>query len=457
MILLATYAALLSLFAEWREFVRSIHDYSPPAIARQREKLHAFQRRLGELHPESWTIPQQVDYRIVKAELSGMDFDQRVLKPWERDPAFYVTVFTDDTDQPAREGPHANADLPIPALLAQARKNLTGDARDLWIYGIRDVKAQLAALKPGPDRDATQAFVDWLEQQAPRKRGPSGIGVSNYDWYLANVQLVPWTWREEVALMEAELARSRAMLALEEQRNRGLPEQEPRDADFAAAVREYMKLLETVLTIKPWMEPALLARVPKTPPRPPLEFFSEVDYRDPVLMRTHGYHWIDLARMKEEPNPDPIRRGALLYNIFDTRTEGFATAMEELMMTLGLCDKRPRSRELVYVLLAERAARALGDLHIQSNEWTLEQAAKFASENTPRGWLRLSGETVWGEQHLYLQQPAYGTSYLIGKLEMENILARWRGTLREYMDRKDAAGLIPASLLRWELTGVAPK
>ena len=32
------------------------------------------------------------------------------------------------------------------------------------------------------------------------------------------------------------------------------------------------------------------------------------------------------------------------------------------MMQAGMFDARPRSRELVYILVAERAARALGEL-----------------------------------------------------------------------------------------------
>ena len=48
-------------------------------------------------------------------------------------------------------------------------------------------------------------FLRWLEQEAPRKSGRSGIGVENYDWYLANVQLVPWTWTQEVALMHLHM------------------------------------------------------------------------------------------------------------------------------------------------------------------------------------------------------------------------------------------------------------
>ena len=93
---------------------------------------------------------------------------------------------------------------------------------------------------------------------------------------------------------------------------------------------------------------------------------------------------------------------------------------------------------------------------------SLDQAAAFASANTPRGWLRLDANTVRTEQHLYLQQPAYGTSYLIGKIQIEMLLAARRRqlgdrfTMKGFMDEFNAAGLIPASLLRWELTGEMP-
>ena len=53
-----------------------------------------------------------------------------------------------------------------------------------------------------------------------------------------------------------------------------------------------------------------------------------------------------------------------------------------------------------------------------SGEFTLEQAAEFTSHNTPRGWLSLKGNLVRSEQHLYLQQPGYGTSYLVGKKQI---------------------------------------
>ncbi|MEP7345995.1 MAG: DUF885 family protein, partial [Gemmatimonadaceae bacterium] len=213
-----------------------------------------------------------------------------------------------------------------------------------------------------------------------------------------------------------------------------------------------------LLTIKDYMEPRLRAQIGgySSAPR---EFFTEVDYRDPMVMRTHGFHWFDKGQAAVEPHTSPIRRGALLYNIFNTRTEGLATEWEEMMLGAGMFDSRPRARELVIILLAERAARALGDLKMQSNEFNLEQASAFASANTPRNWLSLQGNLVRGEQHLYLQQPGYGISYVIGKVEIEKAMAarqRQLGekfTFKSFMDEFLAAGQIPVSLVRWQVTG----
>jgi hypothetical protein len=316
---------------------------------------------------------------------------------------------------------------------------------------------------------ATDAFAAWLDAELPSKTGASGIGVDNYDWYLKHVQLAPYTWREEVTLMERELARAYSFLALEESRNAKLPvqplvsSQDEHARRFGAAISEYMAFMRDrdILTVHDDMDPALRARIGRFNPGR-REFFTEVDYRDPVVMRTHGYHWFDKARMVREPHPSAIRREPLLYNIFVTRTEGHATGWEELMLQAGMFDARPRSRELIYVLLAERAARALGDLRMHANELTLEQASVFTSEHTPRGWLSLEGNLVRSEQHLYLQQPAYGTSYVIGKIEIEKLLAERKAqlgdgfTMKAFMDAFDGAGLVPAALLRWELTGVQP-
>src|SRR5262245_48699656 len=508
------YDDLRALFTDWRAFQKpkltdGVADYSADAMAAQQRELPTYERRLHAIDPAGWPVNQQVDWQIVRAEMSGLDFDHRVLKPWANNPAFYVTVFPSQSDQPAREGPTASGSIELwtysfplsrdaagqldaalrtmPPLLQQAKRNLVGNGRDLWTFGAKHLREQSgdltglaervadapdlpATLKSNIDaaKRATDDLVSWLDSQAASKTGPSGISVQQYDWYLKHVQLAPYTWRDEVALMERELARSQAYLAAEEQRNVALPPLTPvadaadYEKRFTAAVSEYMAFLQShqILTVRDYMDPALRARMGRFRPGP-REFFSEVSYRDAEIMLTHDYHWFDLAQMRDDPHANPIRRGPLLYNIFNTRTEGHATGWEELMMGMGMLDGRPRSRELIYVLVAERAARALGDLRMHSNEFTLEQAAQFASANTPRGWLRLDANTVRDEQHLYLQQPAYGTSYIIGKVQFEALLAARRQQLgdrfaiKPFMDEYNAAGLIPLSLLRWELTGQA--
>jgi hypothetical protein len=492
------YEDLLSLFSEWRTFqkpklVGGVPDYTAAAMAAQHRGLASYRRRLAAIDPSGWPVARQVDWHVVRAEMNGLDFDHRVLRPWANNPAFYVTVFLDESDQPAREGPFAEGGVElwsyafplsaadaskvdagiraIPGLLAQAKKNLVGGGRDLWVYGgkaLRQQSADLASLDarlagaPGSLREdvarakaATDEFAAWLEARSASKVGRSGVGIANYDWYLANVQLVPCSWRDEVAIMDRELARAQALLVMEERRNTELRPQEPigsaaeYDRRMGEGVTEYMQFLREreILTVTDYMDAALRARVGRFRPGP-REFFSEVDY-----------HWFDKARMARQPHASPIRHGPLLYNIFNTRTEGHATGWEELMMQAGMLDARPRSRELVYILLAERAARALGELRMHSNEFTLEQASEFASANTPRGWLSLAGELVRSEQHLYLQQPGYGTSYVIGKIEIEKTLADRRRqmgegfTMKRFMDEFDAAGLVPAALIRWELTG----
>src|SRR3990170_671479 len=446
------YDDLVTLFAEWRTFQQpklldGVPDYSAGAMRAQRRELANYQTRLAAIDLSGWPVAQQVDYHLVRAEMNGLEFDHRVHRPWARNPAFYVTVFSSQSDQPAREGPHAHGSTElwtyqfpltperavqlgaqlktIPPLLDQARGNLVENARDLWIMGIRSVSqqsttlaalaAQVAGSNPALEadlqraREATDAFRVWLERQASSKTGPSGVGIDHYNWHLKHVQLVPYTWQDEVTIMRRELARALARLALEEHRNRRLPQPVPvasaqeHGRRFNGAVTEYLAFLRDrdILTIRDYMDPALRARIGRFSDRQPREFFTEVDYRDPVVMRTHGYHWFDLARAANEPHPSPIRRVTLLYNIFDTRTEGLATGWEEMMMHAGLLDARPRSRELIWVLLAQRAARALGDLMMHANQMTLEEAVKFAAAQTPRGWLREDGNTVWGEQHLY--------------------------------------------------------
>ena len=504
-----SYEDLLTLFEDWRTFVApAAPDYSVDAMTTQFEELARYQERLEAIDSSGWPVAQQVDHLLVRAEMNGLDFDHRIRRPWASNPAFYVTVFAAQSDTPAREGPGANGwidlwtyDYPltstvaerlvaqlqtVPPLLMQAQSNLVENARDLWIGGIRDMRVQASTLEAlaervsgtntaldeaiGQAHDATVQFTDWLEGELPTKSGPSGVGRDNLNWYLQNVQLVNYTWDEEVAIMRHELARSHATLRLIEHRNRDLPplpvvaSGEEYDQRFNASVDELVSFLDNdeIISVRDYMAPALRAKIGSFSPAPadgPRGFFAEVSYRDPVAMRTHSFHWTEIARMAHEPHSSPIRRGPSLFNVWSQRSEGLATGMEEWMMHAGLFEGRPRGMEIIQIMLAQRAARALGGLMMHGEGYTIEQASEFAARWTPRGWMPADSNTVLTEQHLYLQQPAYGTSYIIGKIEIEKLMAE-RGlelgdgfTIKGFMDELAAAGVIPVSLVHWELTG----
>ena len=406
------YDDLVEFFFSWREFhapnmVNGVPDYSPNAMERRHRELDEWQSRLAAFDTTGWPVAHQIDWYLVWAEMNGLDFAHRIKKPWTRDPAFYVWYHPSPTDVPEREGPNAygnielpNYDWPLsnddareiavrlrraPEVFKQARINLTGNARDLWVTGISSIWAQsndLAAFAKSvadthPDlaataleaRVASNQFAGWLTERAPSRTGTSGVGKDNYTWNLRNVHLLPYSWEDEVLLMQRELARSHTSLRLEENHNRNLPKlslidnAEDYDRLLNAAVTEYMEFLKAdeIVPIKNYMDAALRERIGRFTPTNGLRgFFSEIGYRDPIVMRTHHYHWFDLARMRDEPNKSRIRRTPLFYNIFDGRAEGMATSMEEMMMHAGFLDDRPRARELIWILLAQRAARGLG-------------------------------------------------------------------------------------------------
>jgi Bacterial protein of unknown function (DUF885) len=509
-----TYAELETLFKEWREFQRpplkdGTPDYSAAAMKKQHEELSKWQQRLNNFDTAGWAINQQVDWYIVKAEMNGLDFDHRVMRPWERDPAFYKTLWMDRSDVPAHEGPTHAAILDlwkysfpltsenkdklvkqlrvIAPLNEQAKTNLTGNAKDLWIAGIRDIKTQSEDLEsilslPGVSEQteivtvikeaiaSTNELVGWLEKQSASKTGPSGIGKENYTWYQQNVHLVPMTWEDEVLLLNRELARAWTALKLEEHRNRNLPELKSAETPeaFAALTERAAKSLlnfldkDSIVTVKDYFEPALRAHLGNFVPSEKRNFFVIGLHHDPRPLYSHFYHWFELAQMDTEPHASIIRREPLLYNIFDSRNEGTATAVEEMFMQAGLYNDDPRVKEIVYIMIAQRAARGLGSLYAHANEMTMEEAGKIHADYTPRGWMKTEKELLIFEQHLYMRQPGYGSSYITGKYLLEGAMAEFAKLkesqqqpfrVKDFFDQLNAIGCIPISLGHWEMTG----
>lgn len=522
----SSFQSMVRLFEEWRTFERpvmkdGVPDYTVAAMTAKYEALPQWRQRLEGIDTHGWDIEQLNDRKLMVAEMNGLDFNLGVLRPWARDPAFYVSVWPARADVPSREAPPVYPEIElynytfplstdaqrelaarlnaVPVLLLQARDNLQdSNARDLWIFGAQELRNQshtLQSLQAGTlivstlggsqradiravtpavhdainaARHATDDFVAWLEGQAPSKNGPSGIGKDNYTWYQQNVHLVPHSWADEVVLCRRELERALASLRLQEHQNRGLA---PLEAvtDAAAYDRLTRQRLDkfteflvqhAIIPDKAYIKAALEPQLGHFLPEEHRKFFHSVMHREPMLLFSHWYHWVDLARMRDEPNPSPIRRTSSLYNIWDSRAEGFATAFEELLMHTGLYEDNPRAKELVWIMLANRAARGLASLYVQANELTLERAGAFHAKWTPRRMVNADDSLTAFEQLLYLRQPGYGTSYVIGKLHVERLIAEYAQrqeldgavfVLRDFIDEFNGKGMMPMALIEMEM------
>eukprot|EP01046_Picozoa_sp_COSAG06_P054130 COSAG06_NODE_9546_length_1874_cov_1.593239_3_plen_225_part_00 len=93
------HSGLVTLFQSFRRFQQAIlgadePDFAARAIAAQYAALGQYQRQLAALSSDlsSWPVPEQVDYHLVRAEMNGLEFRHRVMKPWLKDPGFYVDV-----------------------------------------------------------------------------------------------------------------------------------------------------------------------------------------------------------------------------------------------------------------------------------------------------------------------------------------------------------------------------
>lgn len=493
----SSYSDLISLFRHFDQLrhpkiVGGIPDYSASSMTHQYDSLKILQAELSRIDTTGWTKDQQIDYRLLEAHMHGLEFNHRILHRWSRDPAYYSTI---NWFNPTMEGAIDLPRLPLnekdlkafqkqlemmPKVLAAAKTNLTEMTPDFATLGIerkkweeeqfKDWLPHLAKYHPDLIKSADKmvaAIVDfrkWLEEKLPSLTGSSGIGVENYNWLLKNVYLSPYTWEESVLLTQRELERSLADLKLEEFRNRNLPPLHlmvnRRESDSVGQAGQLF-LIKFIRENKILPQPDYMVSHGNgtygtgTISRPTgRNFFENILDRDPLPLLPHDMvgHAPDAAREKEWNNR-PFPRAYDPFYVSGHRAEALATDMEENLMTLGMLDQKPRSRELTLMLRIFRAVRALEDLRMASNEFTLEQGMNYAMKTVPYGWYNRNTYLIWEESDLYLRQPGYGIGYLMGSVQLERLMAKRAmklGTEFDFMKfMKDffEPGLIPISLI----------
>lgn len=479
--------------------VGGVPDYGDAATATRLEALSALQARHAALDPAGWSRGDRADWLLVRSILDQHEFTLRVHRPWARDPGFYLDPLLQLAFTPLPMPRDGQAILrqrlrEIPGRLAAARVNLDEAAADYADLAIRNLvqsdgvdheqpyrgtppagiigwyddllaRAQEKQRALVPDiraaSDALRAYHAWLVAERPRMTAPAGVGAASFDWYLKHVKLMPYTSAELLVLGERELQRNTAYLALERHRNRALPPQAPaasreeyaaRIAEADAAVRSFVER-EQILTIPPWAT-GFDHNVPWRERAGGRNFWEEIQFRDPRPDHVHAVipgHRFDALVTRRLP-PHPVRTG---YSD-GGRVEGWGVYLEEMFLQAGFLEQQPRTRELFHIFAIKRATRVHADIMMQSNRMTAAQAVRYMRERVPY----LDEDVARVDAEIYLRwPPGYGVSYTIGKMQMDQMLAdrsRQLGgdfVLRDFHDAVLAAGQVPLSLVRYELTG----
>jgi len=319
----------------------------------------------------------------------------------------------------------------------------------------------------------------------PTMTSAQPIGREMYDWILRRIWLLPYDAEDILRMGEQEYARLVSFSAFEAARNEGLPRPSmagTTDA-YAAGTKTEAKAIRLFLEDKQALTvPDFVGPYRRTTMPAYIQAFSlwaglsgyrtaddgAVKYSVP---EDHPYtqtYWESIMRVDPSTNifHDGIP-GHHMQGVVSARhpslirarhrdrfkSEGWSTYWEETAVQLGYYDDRPRSRELIYNFLRLRAMRVIVDVEMALGEMSVDEAVA-ALMTTPMDE-RIASEEVDD----FFAAPTGGIVYLIGKMQIERLLAERRAqlgdafSLRQFHDDLVAAAWVPIELTRWEMTG----
>lgn len=487
-------------------------DLGAEAIVQRATEIRAVQRELAALDAQSWVQADKVDYLLVWAKGNALAFEHRVTQPWARDPIFHLDLVK---RVPYAVDELATIDLEdlatrlerVPRVLAQAEAVLTEAAGELADQAIFHLESFDGVGQGEPYRDqppagtigwyqelctalerraseetaapgavaaaracaaalaAVRGYRDWLREVRPTLQPSAGIGRDELAWYLSHVRLLPFTVEEAVLLGEREFQRYRTAWEIVRNRNdqEGLP---PLELTRSAAQHEERTRAAEAL-IRQTVDRQRLLTWPDDLPEAfdtdtffslrALEdrhFWEEIQFRNALNNHIHASipgHRFDGLMARRMASENPIRAS---YGD-STRAEGWATYLEELLMLAGITRSEPRAEELFYVALMKRASRIVAETKMHAGEFSLEQANEYLIDFVPFMEEELGRYDLEG----YLRRPGSGSGYILGKIQLEALIAERslelgeEFSLGELHDEVLRRGMIPLVLVRWELTG----
>ncbi len=494
-----------------------VPDFSQQALSNYRMRYRTFINALGQLDRENWTLTDEVDAKLLEAAIERVHWELDVLKAPHRNPLFYVhqtlgSVFELLILSSPMTGKRAENILlrleHFPQTVNSAQDNLGQAVRPFAqaaIEALEGINERLMAMQTAlktefpPELEerlqkatktavaAMEGYSDWLQSRLDTMQTAFALGPYNYQWFLSHVALIPYTPDELLAQGQQAWNRSVALGAIEQNRNRDLPEMplfENAEHQIRASLlkeNEIRAFLESnnLMTVPDWLMhyrsrpmPAYLeplsfmgvnddlsseTRLDEDAfryirePAPDLPYFQLSAARDPRPLIIHEGvpgHYFQLAL--SWANPNPIRR----RYIDSGANEGIAFYVEELLLRAGLFDFSPRSREIIYSFMRLRALRVEIDIRLAVGDFTIEQAGDYLARAVP-----MDRATAVGEAVFFAFNPGQAISYQVGKLQILQFLADAKMdqgddfSLRHFHDFLMQNGNVPIALQRWEYLG----
>jgi uncharacterized protein (DUF885 family) len=491
-------------------------DWSRASIDKQRKDLAQFEARWKKLDASSWSIPQQVDYRLIGSTLARVRWELDINPRWKRDPNFYIDqTLTAVVEALTVPGPYDAARSReiltrienIPSTLQQGAENLDkppAPFATVAIQALENIRPRLhqmasslaksttlkeEELNSATDRaaDALERFREKLREMLPSLPNETALGRDAYVFFLNNVALMPYSPEDLLAMGRQEWNRAVAFEAFEKNRNHDVALLKTADnvdnwiREAAEKELQIRKFLEErgVLTVPGWVQHYTLRPMPEY--LRALQGFGEMDdFTSPSRLKENciryvtepsgklGYFWQATA---EDPRPITVHEGIpghyfqlclswkhddpIRRHYYDSgANEGIGFYAEEMMLQSGLFDDSPHTREIIYNFMRLRALRVEVDVKLALGEFTLDQAAKYLQEKVP-----MDEQTARQEAIAFSTGPGQAITYQIGKLQIIKFLADARMqqgdkfNLRTFHDFVWKNGNVPIALQQWEYLG----
>jgi uncharacterized protein (DUF885 family) len=228
-------------------------DWSAASIAKQQAALKDFEARWKKIDTRTWSVPQQVDYRLIGSALARVHWELNINRRWEKDPSFYtdqaMTALLEDLTPPPPFDAKRSHELmvrmeEIPNILEEGRKNLRPvrpfaqlaiDNLDGIQPKLERIKSQVGPMLQAEGADdqfrqstekaaaALESYQSWLRRNIEKMPTNAAVGRANYEFFLNEVALLPYTPEQLFAISAQEWARSVAFEQYERQRNEDVP------------------------------------------------------------------------------------------------------------------------------------------------------------------------------------------------------------------------------------------